>query len=97
MSSAPSRLAQVQHRIAERSIGREHRSRLGRFARITGRNTMADDPKKTATDRTRIDVNQDYEYRYWSKKFGVSPDELKVAAAAAGPMSDDIARHLGKA
>jgi hypothetical protein len=42
-------------------------------------------------------VSQDYECRYWAEKFGVSPDELKAAAAAAGPMADDIARHLGKA
>jgi hypothetical protein len=36
---------------------------------------MSDDPKKKARDRDRI--NTSYEVRYWSKKFGVSPKELK--------------------
>jgi hypothetical protein len=55
------------------------------------------DPNKTAEDRKRIDVSQEHECRYWSKKLGVSEDELKAAVTAAGPMSDDVARHLGKA
>lgn len=57
---------------------------------------MADDPKKTAADRKRIDVSQEHECRYWSEKFGVSPYELKQAVQAVGVMADDVARHLGK-
>jgi len=30
-------------------------------------------------DRKRINVNEDYELRDWSKKFGVSKDKLKEA------------------
>jgi hypothetical protein len=67
----------------------------GRFE-VRRRTAMADDPTKTAADRKKIDVSQDYECRYWAEKFGVSPDELKAAATAAGPMADDIARYLGK-
>ena len=57
---------------------------------------MADDPTKHASDAQRIDVSQDYECRYWSQKFGVSPDALKRATEKVGPMVDDVARELGK-
>jgi hypothetical protein len=43
---------------------------------------MPDDKKKPGgQDRTRINVNEDYELRDWSKKVGVSPDELKQMSA----------------
>lgn len=59
---------------------------------------MADDKAlKGRADRKRIDVNEDYECRYWSEKFGVSADELKRAVQKVGPMADDVARALGKA
>lgn len=57
---------------------------------------MSDDKTKVAADRKRINVNEDYECRYWSEKFGVSADELKRAVETAGPMADDVARALGK-
>jgi hypothetical protein len=41
---------------------------------------MPDDKSKSGgQDRLRIDVNEDYEMRDWSKKFGVTPEQLKVA------------------
>ena len=40
---------------------------------------MSDDKSKTAADRKRINVHEDYELRYWSQKFGVSHDRLKTA------------------
>ena len=41
---------------------------------------MSDDPrKKRKQDRSRINTSEDYEVRYWSKKFGVPPEELKAA------------------
>jgi hypothetical protein len=55
---------------------------------------MADDPKKTAANRKRIDVSQEHEWRYWSEKLGVSPFELREAVEAVGPMVDDVTRHL---
>lgn len=58
---------------------------------------MSDDKGKTAADRRRIDVSEDYECRYWSDKFGVSADELKRVVGRVGPMADDVARALGKA
>ena len=57
---------------------------------------MVDDPTKRAADRLRINVNEDYECRYWLEKFGVTPDELKAAVSKSGPMVKDVAQELGK-
>jgi hypothetical protein len=46
---------------------------------------VSDDPrKKGKQDRSRINTNQDYEVRYWSKKFGFSRDKLKAAVKKVG-------------
>jgi hypothetical protein len=56
---------------------------------------MADNlTSRGGQDRKRIDVNQDYELRDWSKKFGVSPDELKEAVQAVGTQADKVEQHL---
>jgi len=58
---------------------------------------MADDKTKTGrADRQRINTEQDYEVRDWARKFGVSPDQLKDAVQAVGPIAEDVRRHLGK-
>ena len=58
---------------------------------------MADDQSKPGgPDRQRIDVNEDYELRDWSKKFGVTPDELKAAVKKVGVMADDVEKELKK-
>ena len=58
---------------------------------------MADDKSKPGgQDRTRINVNEDYELRDWSKKFGVSPEELKEAVAKVGNNVADVRKHLGR-
>jgi hypothetical protein len=60
-------------------------------------NTMADDKTKAgAADRARINVNEDYELRDWSKKFGVTPEQLKAAVAKVGVMADDVEQELKK-
>jgi hypothetical protein len=58
---------------------------------------MADDKSKTGKpDRDRISTSEAYELADWSRKFGVSPEELKAAVARVGPMAKDVARALGK-
>ncbi|MXV53184.1 DUF3606 domain-containing protein [Pedobacter sp. HMF7647] len=48
-------------------------------------------------DRDRINLNEDYEVQYWSKKFGVSPAELKKAVSEAESSSAAaIEKHLKK-
>lgn len=56
---------------------------------------MADDPNiRGDGDRKRINVDQDYELRHWSQKFGVLPDDLRRAVREVGPMADDVEKHL---
>ena len=39
-------------------------------------------------DRARVNVNEDYELRYWTKEFGCTGTELRNAVKAVGPMVD---------
>ena len=56
---------------------------------------MADDKKNTShQDRSRINVNEDYELSYWSKKFGVSAEQLKAAVKAVGVTAKAVEAHL---
>ena len=45
-------------------------------------------------DRTRINTSQDYEVQDWSKKFGVSAEQLKAAVKAVGSNAKDVEAHL---
>jgi hypothetical protein len=47
-------------------------------------------PKPSLTGR--IIIHKDYELRFWSKKFGVSPNELRRAVSN---FADDVAREFG--
>ena len=39
-------------------------------------------------------MNEDYELRDWSKKFGVSPQRLKQAVAAVGTSASAVEKYL---
>lgn len=41
-------------------------------------------------DRNRVDINEIWELRYWSEKFGVNHDELKRVVAEVGDRVDDV-------
>jgi hypothetical protein len=58
---------------------------------------MSDDLKnKGPQDRARINLHEEHEVRYWTKKFGVTEDELKKAVASAGVSAEAVAKKLGK-
>jgi hypothetical protein len=58
---------------------------------------MADDRSlRGPQDRQRINLSEDYEVTYWSKKWGVSREQLVEAVRKAGPMSAAVAKLLGK-
>jgi hypothetical protein len=56
---------------------------------------MSDNLKKTGKqDDIRINVNQDHEIQYWTKKFGITSGTLKAAVKAAGVMVENVERWL---
>lgn len=56
---------------------------------------MSDDKKQTGgPDRQRINVNEDYELRDWSRKLGVTPEQLKAAVKAVGPSAAAVEKKL---
>lgn len=56
---------------------------------------MSDDKTKTGgQDRTRMNLNEDYEVRDWSKKFNVTADELRAAVKAVGNEVKAVEAHL---
>jgi hypothetical protein len=56
---------------------------------------MADNKAQAGgQDRTRINLSEDYEVRDWSRKFGVSPEELRRAVEAVGNEAAAVEAHL---
>jgi hypothetical protein len=55
---------------------------------------MATHKTKLAADRRRIDVHEAYELGYWSRKFGVTREELANAVQRVGTRADDVAGEL---
>jgi len=45
-------------------------------------------------DRSRINVHESYELRDWSKKFDVTPEQLKEAVQAVGDQASAVEMHL---
>jgi len=58
---------------------------------------MPDNKSKVGKhDRERININEYYELRDWSKKFGVSREELKKAVQKVGTSAEAVRKQLGK-
>jgi hypothetical protein len=58
---------------------------------------MADDTSlRGSQDRSRINVNEPHEVRYWTKALGVSEAELRELVKRVGVMADDVKRAAGK-
>lgn len=58
---------------------------------------MADDKTKAGgQDRKRINLNEDYEVRDWTKSLGVTEEALRQAVADVGDQADKVREHLGK-
>ncbi len=59
---------------------------------------MVDDrSKKGPQDRNRINLSEDYEVRYWSEKFGVTPERLREAVQKVGSSAADVENELKRA
>jgi hypothetical protein len=58
---------------------------------------MADDLKdRGAQDRSRVNVNEDHEVRYWTQKWDVTKEQLMAAVKKAGVSVAAVAKALGK-
>ena len=58
---------------------------------------MADDPhKKGAADRDRINIHEDYEVEYWTKRLHVNREKLKQAVGKVGVMVKDVEAELAR-
>jgi hypothetical protein len=55
---------------------------------------MDDKTKTSGRDRQRINIHEDYEVRYWSQRFGCTPEQLKAAVEKVGVMVDNVEREL---
>ncbi len=47
-------------------------------------------------DRSRINVNEAHELRYWTQTFSVTEAKLRSAVAAAGVSAEKVRQYLGK-
>ena len=56
---------------------------------------MSDNLKdKGPQDRSRVNVNEQWELRYWSEKFNVSHDRLKEAVKNVGVSAAKVQEYL---
>lgn len=56
---------------------------------------MADDKtKRGPQDSARVNVEEDYEVRYWTQKFGVSERALRDAVKAVGTSAEKVQEYL---
>lgn len=58
---------------------------------------MSDDlNKRGQQDRSRINVHEDHEVRYWTETLGVSREQLENAVRDVGPGAEAVRRHLAR-
>lgn len=58
---------------------------------------MSDDlTNRGPRDRDRVNVNEEWERRWWCSKFGCTEEQLRAAVRAVGVMADDVRAHLAK-
>ena len=56
---------------------------------------MSDEKSKSGDqDRDRISLAEAHEVRDWSKKFGVTPEELKAAVKVVGDHAAAVEAHF---
>jgi len=58
---------------------------------------MSDDTtNRGEPDRSRINLDDDYEVRYWTKELGVTKEELARAVAKVGSSASRVREAIGK-
>ena len=57
---------------------------------------MSEKKKDWAADAARVAMSQKHEVAYWTKKWGISEEQLASAHKVAGPMAEKVEAHLKK-
>ena len=56
---------------------------------------MVDDlTNRGPQDRSRVNVNEPWEVRYWCGQFGCTEEQLRQAVGKVGVMRDNVEREL---
>src|SRR5687767_7702563 len=93
--AAPARTAAVRTPI--RRVYETRRSMvLLEAARREAANRRARELARGSRDKSVVYVGQESDCRWWSDRFGVSPEALRAAVRQVGPMVKDIERHLAR-
>ena len=65
---------------------------------IVEENAMSDDrTNRGQPDRSKINMNEDYEVKYWTRHFGVTREELQKIVDRVGNSAAAVAKEFGKA
>ena len=99
MRSVVSRpVAKRETRTARTEVRRVYETRrsmiLLEAARKEAATRRAREIAKGPRDRSVVYVGLEWECRWWSERFGVSPDALRDAVRQVGPMVKDVERHF---
>jgi hypothetical protein len=58
---------------------------------------MSDDRNQVgAADRSRVNVNQEHELRYWTARFGCTADQLREVVARVGQSVSAVEAELSR-
>ena len=56
---------------------------------------MSDDTSKRGPqDASRVNVHEEWEVRYWTKKFDCTKEQLEGAVKAVGPVATAVEKYL---
>jgi hypothetical protein len=56
---------------------------------------MGDDlSKQGRQDSSKVNLEEDWERRYWARTFYVTEEELREAVSIVGPQVDDLRKHF---
>ena len=53
-----------------------------------------DSARRGSRERTRVDLEEECEVRYWMQELGVTEEELRHAVHTAGVLIDDVREQL---
>jgi hypothetical protein len=57
---------------------------------------MDDIKKKGSADRSKINMHEGYEVKYWTKQLGVTKEELQKAVDKVGNSAAAVRKELGR-